>query len=147
MQDIIKHYYTKNGKLYRKSDGREMGWESHGYLIFDHKRKKYRVHRAIFLLHYGYLPKLIDHIDRNKLNNYPDNLRESNKRLNAFNTGVRKDNKSGYAGIHFNDNANKWAASIYIHGKKKHLGYYKLLDEAVTARKAEEAKINYSEIH
>ena len=37
--------------------------------------KNYLAHRLIFLWHYGYLPKYIDHIDGNPRNNVIENLR------------------------------------------------------------------------
>ena len=36
--------------------------------------KEYRTHRLVFLMHHGYLPKQVDHIDNNSLNNRIENL-------------------------------------------------------------------------
>lgn len=132
---FIDQYYTKDGRLYRKIDHQIMGWLCNDrYLVFDHDQKKYLVHRAIFLLTKSYLPDLIDHIDRDKLNNHPDNLRESDKRLNAFNSGLRKDNTSGYKGVSFSKSNNKWWAYIWLYGKRISGGYHNKIDDAIDAR-------------
>ena len=59
---------------------------SDGYRKFGFNRKYYREHRVIFYMHHGYWPKLIDHIDRNILNNNIDDLRDADPHLNAVNS-------------------------------------------------------------
>ena len=50
----------------------------------------YRAHRLAFLYMKGYIPKLIDHKDRNGLNNKWNNLREANKSTNGADKSLRK---------------------------------------------------------
>ena len=54
---------------------------------------------------------------------------------------IRKDNKSGFKGVTWSTAANKWAASITINGKRKHLGTFASAKEAHNAycRAAENA--------
>ncbi len=57
--------------------------------------------------------RCIDHIDRNRQNNSLENLRWATSSENNFNTGLRKDNKTGYKGISFCKTRNK-----YVYKKK-----------------------------
>jgi hypothetical protein len=76
-------YEYKNGGLYRKEyaggqiAGSKVGYlRQDGYFSAKVKGKSYLLHRLIFLMHYGYLPNQIDHIDGNPANNLLENLRE-----------------------------------------------------------------------
>lgn len=91
--------------------------------------KNYFAHRLIFLYNNGYLPKFLDHIDGNSLNNDVSNLREATL---SQNQGNRKKNKiyngklpsSEFKGVYRNKRREKWASQIVIDGKAKYLGYY-----------------------
>lgn len=84
---------------------------------------------------------LIDHINRNPLDNRKENLRESNKSLNAHNTGIRSNNTSGITGVCWYKNTKRWVARIGIIGKKKiELGNFKDKKNAVIARLQGELK-------
>ncbi len=97
---------------------------SSGRLQISIKGKLYLVHRLIFLYHHGYMPKFIDHIDRNPLNNNIENLREVTKSENGFNRGKNKNNTSKYKCVTYMKDKKKWKAYIKINGKQKHLGYF-----------------------
>lgn len=84
---------------------------------------------------------VVDHINHNTLDNRKENLRICTQKQNMCNQSIRKDNKSGYTGVYFVENKNKWVAQIRINGKTKHLGYYNEMKNAVKARK--EAEIKY----
>lgn len=60
--------------------------------------------------------ELIDHIDRNRLNNAVNNLRIVNKQQNGYNR-----NAKGYT---WHKLRNKWRAQIKINGKNTHLGLF-----------------------
>lgn len=61
--------------------------------------KKMMMHRIIFLYHYGYLPEIVDHIDRDINNNRIENLREASKSENQWNREVLINSKSGIRGV------------------------------------------------
>jgi len=83
---------------------------------------------------------LIDHKNRNKLDNRKSNLRLCNKSQNAINSKIRVDNTSGVRGVYWNNQKNKWQAQIGINGKVINLGRFKNKKDAAKARKNAETK-------
>lgn len=73
-----------------------------GYFIGMLNRKVVRVHRVIWTLFNGEIPKggLIDHEDRVKSNNKIDNLRLVTTRINGQNCKMQKNNTSGVTGVY-----------------------------------------------
>lgn len=106
------------------------------YLIinFQYKKKKHnlRVHRLFFYWKYGYLPKVVDHIDRNSLNNKIENLRELSQSNNLRNSTKRsrKNFTSKHKGV--SRERNKWLARIRdIYSKKDiRIGLFNNEDDA-----------------
>ena len=82
---------------------------------------------------------VVDHINRNKLDNRRGNLRVVSKSENAFNSRRRTDNKSGHRGVSWDKTRNKWKAQICIKGKVIPIGRYDSIEEAITARKGAES--------
>lgn len=92
------------------------------------------------------LGMLIDHEDRNTLNNQRNNLRILTPSQNNYNSKIPKDNTSGFKGVSFNIRKRKWAAYIVVRRKQIHLGYFNELENAVAARlKAEQHYIKLRE--
>lgn len=85
--------------------------------------------------------KFIDHINHNKLDNRKHNLRIVTKQQNAFNMKKPSTNTSGYKGVGFHKQRNKWRARIMVDNKDISLGLYDTIEEAIKARK--EAEIKY----
>ena len=56
------------------------------------RHKNYYVHRLVYMAHFGIIPDdmMIDHIDRNPLNNDINNLRLSSRSLNCRNINHRR---------------------------------------------------------
>lgn len=136
-QKIVQDQFIyKDGILIRKSTGREAnknykGW--HGYRRMKINGRKYSQHRIIFLYHHGYLPDQLDHIDRNKLNNKIENLREATGSDNCSNRGLGCNNKSGYKGVHWDKLGKRWRAMIKINYKQRALGSFDNKEEAALA--------------
>lgn len=117
---------------------------TNGYLQVGYKGRLYLVHRIIFKMVRGYWPSQIDHIDRNKLNNRPSNLRPVDHRGNATNCSLGKNNTSGIAGVHWDKWKGKWVARISTQsGQRQHLLTTDDFFEAVCARKSAEVKYEY----
>jgi hypothetical protein len=93
----------------------------------------YEAHRLIFCMMTGDWPqKLIDHKDRDGLNNRWANLREADRAQNQHNRGKRKDNPSGYKGVRA-PKKGKWHARITVNRKSIHLGAFLSPEEAARA--------------
>ena len=81
-------------------------------------------------------PKVfIDHIDGNPLNNQRSNLRECTQNQNQHNRTKNKNNKSGFKGVHFVKNKNKYRAVIRANNKQINLGYFDIAEDAFEAYK------------
>lgn len=74
-----------------------------GYLLIKINNKSYLAHRLAWLIEYGTMPKLIDHINGNTLDNRICNLREASFSENVQNSKKRKNNKLGIKGIYLKD--------------------------------------------
>lgn len=137
-QELLKEYfYYKDGFLYtaRSRSGVaanvKTGCKLHnGYIYISFMRKRYLAHRLIFLYHHGYLPKILDHIDGNPLNNNIENLRPATYAQNLANMKTPKTNTSGVKGVCFDKSRNKWAAEIKCNGVKYRIGRFNTLEEA-----------------
>lgn len=140
----FERFYYKNGDLYFKEHSpmwdTPIGNLSRGYYTCNIDNVSYLKHRLIYLMFYGELPELLDHIDRNSLNNRIENLRPADKKINSINRNLQSNNKSGYRGISWNKNSEKWEIYITVNNKRKALGLKNTLEEAVEVRKQAEEK-------
>ncbi len=75
----------------------------------------------------------VDHINHDPLDNRKCNLRIATPQQNMYNKNVYKNNESGYTGVHFYKPSKKWVSYIKAENKRKHLGYFKTVEEAYTA--------------
>jgi hypothetical protein len=66
----------------------------------------------------------VDHINGNKLDNRKCNLRLATNSQNHCNRGKQANNTSGYKGVSWHKQANKWNARIVLLGRKISLGLY-----------------------
>lgn len=114
------------------------------YRIVNIAKRLYLGHRLIWAIHHGRDPAdaLIDHIDRNGLNNRITNLRLADKRGNALNARMRADNTSGVVGVTFDASRGKWQAQIGSRGTTFHLGRYDTLADATSARRQAEERLH-----
>ena len=133
---------STNGRI---KVGDVAGSDSKGYIQIMIDYKNYKAHRLAWLYEYGYFPEHgLDHEDRDKSNNWIDNLREASQQCNLRNTGNRNDNTSGVKGVCFHKAAQKWHAQIYLDRGCYHLGLFTDFTEAVAHRLAAEQCLNWS---
>ena len=118
-----------------------------GYLLIKVQSRLYPAHRLAWLYVYGVWPKdQIDHINRNRSDNRRANLREVTNKQNGQNASKRSDNTSGHPGVSWHKRDFKWVAQIMHNQKLIHLGYFSILEEALSARKAAE-KLYWADTH
>lgn len=97
---------------------------------FNQKNKTIRLHRFILNFPEG---MEIDHINGNVLDNRKTNLRICNHSQNLKNCKISKNNTSGYKGITWRKDCNKWFAYIVVNYKQIGLGYFFNKLDAATA--------------
>lgn len=101
----------------------------------------YYSHRLAWLYMFGYFPITdLDHINRIRSDNRIVNLREVTRAENNQNSGMSKNNSTGYPGISFHKATGKYQARIGILGKSKYLGVFEDIEDAVIAQVAAKTK-------
>ena len=138
-KDILHELFEyRDGKLYNKYTrshksliNEEAGSiTSYGYRSVMFNNKNIKTHRIIYMMFNDTLPKEIDHIDGNRLNNNIDNLRAVTSCQNKCNAKLRADSKSGINGISWSKTNKKWHAYLNINNKRKNIGFFKDIFEA-----------------
>lgn len=107
------------------------GPHANGYTRLMVSRRHCLAHRIVFLMVHGWMPKYIDHINGNKADNRPENLRAATHSQNHMNIGITKKNKSGFKGV--SKHGPSWRARIFVEGLELFLGTYKTEAEASAA--------------
>lgn len=98
----------------------------------NYKKENILMHR--FVLNLSDKTLHIDHINGNGLDNRKSNLRITNRNGNMRNlTRERVNNTSGYRGVSFDKESNKWLSYIYINRKQKKLGRFTNKEDAAIA--------------
>lgn len=110
MVDDIDYEYLSKEKWYL----------CNGYALAHKKRRK--MHRIIIGAKVG---EIVDHIDRNKLNNTRANLRLVNQAQNTHNQEKRPDTNNKFKGTQYIKRLGLWQSRCRIYGNDFFLGYYK----------------------
>ncbi len=95
-----------------------------GYIELKVKNNRVLAHRLAWLYEHGELPILIDHINGDRKDNRICNLRKATYQSNAYNSKLRKDNKSGVRCVSWDKKNQSWEVRIKLDGKLRHFGNY-----------------------
>lgn len=101
-----------------------------GHINIQVNKKMYAAHQLVFLIHHGFIPKEIDHINQIKTDNRIENLRACTSSQNKGNITRLKNNLSGFRGVSFNNKRQKFVAQIKVFGKQTYLGSFDTAEEA-----------------
>ncbi len=148
-QQVLDLFEYREGALFYRQRpsqntlvGNRAGYvDKNGYRKMSIKNKRYQEHRIIFLMHHGYLPDTIDHIDGNPANNRIENLREATQQQNCYNSSTHGRNTSGHRGVSWSKVLGKWQTYVNANKKRKFLGYFEDLELAALV--ASEARTLY----
>ncbi|CAM0068555.1 HNH endonuclease [Vibrio phage K406] len=128
----VAGYYNKRTDSKRK----DFGYWRVGITLGD-AQAPFKLHRLIFLLEKGYLPKVVDHKDGDQNNNNIENLREGDHKKNSYNLRTPVNNTSGYKGVSKSKDPKRrnkpYKASIEWDGYVFGLGAYTSAEEAAVA--------------
>ena len=111
------------------------------YIVAYTLGKKVMLHRIIVGENNIPQKMVIDHVNGDVTDNRMDNLRVCSIKENSRNLKLSKNNTSGYNGISFNKKKQKWHAYIRVNYKRKNLGIYADINDAIKARK--QAELEY----
>ena len=118
--------------------GRRAGSLNRGYTMIRLNKTPIYAHRLAWAwVHNEEPPAEIDHIDRNRLNNRPDNLRRGDNGGNRMNVPPRS--ATGITGVFWNESRGRFLASMGRNENLQRLYWGKDFFEACCARKSAEA--------
>ena len=144
----------KNGDLYYKKSksrikiGQKAGYKnSHGYCKITINGQSYPAHRIIFYYHFGFMPKVVDHINQNRSDNRIENLRATDQSWNTIYSKKNTKNTSGYKNVSWHKQCKKWWVRIFVEGKRKSFGLFDNLQDAVKVAKETRIKHHGEFVH
>lgn len=96
--------------------------------------KLYYAHRlAWFYVHGEWPAHVVDHVNRNGLDNRIGNLRIARQVENAANQKRRSDNASGYRGVSWCSSTQKWRAQLQHNKRSVNIGRFETKEAAQAA--------------
>lgn len=125
----------------QKSSGRKLYYSAVRGIKRNGKSITIPMHRQILGLEPGD-GMVVDHKNRNPLDNRRVNLRIASQAENLRNTGLARNNTSGYPGVSWDKKYRKWVANFHIH-----LGRYDDIEDAIESRRQAEKKYWGEVIH
>jgi hypothetical protein len=84
---------------------------------------------------------VVDHINRDKLDNKVSNLQVISQRENIVKDTDKENTSSKYIGVSYQKSRNLWTSRICINGKSKWIGRFKTEYEAHLAYENEKSKL------
>ena len=152
--------YDASGTFVRRSNGKIVVQnlsKGQRYPRISVNGKPKSLHRIVFCWHHGYFPRVIDHINNDRLDNRIENLREATQSNNCLNRKHHGNSKSPYKNVYLQSPTKNslwkrnWVVRVTVNGKSKYFGSYDDIElanlVAIEARaKHHGAFVNHGEI-
>lgn len=131
LQRPREHFKTQGAwvGVSKRTVGKSAFTLSNGYYVVSVDSNLYQAHRVVYKHQTGNEPLYIDHIDRDKLNNKIENLRDVTPSINSHNRGDNTQHHHLPNGIRFHDN--KYHVRVCFTNQAFELGSYHTLTQAV----------------
>ena len=122
---------------------------SDGYRQVNIKGKKYKVHRIVMLMCYGFYGEglEVDHINHVRNDNRLVNLRFVTHGENSKNKSVSSKSTTGVTGVCFSKAHRKYIAQIKVDWETIYLGIFDTLEGATEARRQADRKYKFNNNH
>jgi len=102
-----------------------------GRIMIGIDRHRHFAHRLAWLYMKGEFPDTdLDHKDCDPTNNRFANLREASHAQNQRNQPTPRHNTSGFKGVHFHKQRQRWVAQIKIKGQQTYIGIFDTPEQA-----------------
>lgn len=127
-----------NRKAGLRAEGRKA---PNGYRKVEVDGKSHYVHRVVWALMHGDIDPLmhIDHINGDKLDNRPENLRLADGAQNAWHHAMYSHNTTGANGVYYEKKRKVYRAQIRVRNRLINLGQSPFIDVAIHLRRQGEA--------
>ncbi|WP_336273770.1 HNH endonuclease [Vreelandella indica] len=143
-----RHNAKWNKRYAHKPAGHVRESSSRSYINVRFMGSDYAAHRIIWAWVTGENPPWqIDHEDGDSLNNAWINLRDGTGYINNRNSKLPKSNSSGFVGVVWSKQSNKWHAQAKTNGKVRFLGAFNDINEAAAVSKKFRLENDFSERH
>lgn len=114
----------------------------HKYRRIKIEGKCYLSSRLAFLYMEGEFPEnMVDHINRDTIDDRWQNLRKATNQENQRNRNVTHNNISGVVGVSWDNEKQKWHSRIQVGKKTHHLGFFDKLSDAIVKRQESEQRL------
>lgn len=129
------YWAVAHGRWNERPAGALAGCLRKGYRYIGVEGRNYFGHQIAWLITHGEWPPMtLDHINGNRDDNRPQNLRLATAAENNQNQhGLPAHNTSGERGVSWDASREKWTAHISVDGRAKNLGRFESKDLASAA--------------